>query len=474
METSLQHSTTAVLDVGKTLSKLSFWSADGRLLDRHERPNAVIEQAGARRLDVAGIGDWLLERLSSSAAPAPSTLVPVAHGAGVALLVGGQLAAAPLDYEQPPPPEVLEAYRAERDAFALTGSPLLPDGLNLGAQLYWLERQDRQAMQTAVLVPWAQYWSWFLSGVAGSEVTSLGCHTDLWNPGQRVFSPLARRRGWDTRFAPLRRADEVVGTLRPALADRTRLDRSVRVLCGLHDSNAALLAAKGLPELAGRDATVLSTGTWFIAMRSPREPSGPGALGGSPLPEGRDCLLNVDVEGRMVPSARFMGGRELEMLLGGDTPLLDRETEQSAMLAAVPRILGRAICILPTLKPGTGPCPNSAGGWQNEPQDRIERAAAAAIYAALVADVSLDLIGARDILLVEGRFARCEVFVRALASLRCCTRVFTAELHDDVPLGALRLVHPDLAPANRLRPVHPLPVDLLQMRDRWRKQMEAA
>ena len=71
-------------------------------------------------------------------------------------------------------------------------------------------------------------------------------------------------------------------------------------------------------------------------------------------------------------------------------------------------------------------------------------------------------------------FAVTYVFVRALASLRCCTRVFTAELHDDVPLGALRLVHPDLAPANRLRPVHPLPVDLLQMRDRWRKQMEAA
>lgn len=471
MRTSLQHSTTAVLDVGKTLSKLSFWSADGRLLDRHERPNAVIGQAGIRRLDVAGIGDWLLERLSS--VDPPGTLVPVAHGAGVALLVDGQLASAPLDYEESPPTDVLEAYRAERDAFALTGSPALPDGLNLGTQLFWLERLERQAMQRAVLVPWAQYWSWFLSGLACSEVTSLGCHTDLWSPEQRGFSPMARRRGWDRQFAPLRRADAFIGTLRPALADRMRIDRPVRVLCGLHDSNAALLAAKGFAELAGQDATVLSTGTWFIAMRSPRDCQGPGT-GAATLPEGRDCLLNVDVEGRMVPSARFMGGRELEMLLGSDTPLLDRETEQSAMLAAVPRILGRAICILPTLKPGTGPCPGSAGGWQNEPQDRIERAAAAAIYAALVADVSLDLIGAREILLVEGRFARCEPFVRALASLRRGTRIFTAELHDDVPLGALRLVHPDLAPANRLHPVHPLPVDLLQMRDRWRKQMEAA
>ena len=131
----LQPSTVAVLDVGKTLSKLSIWSPEGQLLERRQRTNLVQSGGGIRRLDVRGIGEWLVGELESLSAHRPSVLVPVAHGAAVALIQGEQLGADPLDYEQAPPPDVLAAYRAERDAFALTGSPALPEGLNLGAQL---------------------------------------------------------------------------------------------------------------------------------------------------------------------------------------------------------------------------------------------------------------------------------------------------------------------------------------------------
>ena len=41
----------------------------------------------------------------------------------------------PMDYEQPIPAAVRARYARERDTFEETGSPLLPDGLNLGAQL---------------------------------------------------------------------------------------------------------------------------------------------------------------------------------------------------------------------------------------------------------------------------------------------------------------------------------------------------
>ncbi len=461
----MQRGNIAVLDVGKTLSKLSFWSPDGRLLERVERPNLVREVSGIRRLDIDGIGAWLLDRLAALATYEPSALVPVAHGAGVAQLADGQLLAAPLDYEQSPPAEVLEAYRAERDAFPVTGSPALPAGLNLGAQLYWLERMDAHAMRRSTLVPWAQYWSWFLTGTARSEVTSLGCHTDVWNPRQRAFSPLARRRGWDQRFAPLIDAAAVVGTLRPELAHATGLDPALSVLCGLHDSNAALLAARGFREIAGHEATVLSTGTWFIGLRSLRDADADEPV---PLPEGRDCLLNVDVRGHAVPSARFMGGRELELLLGEESRLLDRESAQAELLAALPRVVQSAAMVLPTLAPGTGPYPHGVGRWLNQPQGRMERGAAAALYAALTVDASLDLIGSRGILLIEGRFARCEAFVRSLAGLRRDTRVFTAEVHDDVPLGALRLVNPALSPPGGLRAVPALEVDLQPARERWR------
>ena len=64
---------------------------------------------------------------------------PGGHGAAFAAIKGGKLAFAPLDYEQEIPVQTLCDYRAQRDDFAQTGSPALPRGLNIGAQLHWLE-----------------------------------------------------------------------------------------------------------------------------------------------------------------------------------------------------------------------------------------------------------------------------------------------------------------------------------------------
>ena len=112
------------------MSKVTLWSRDGRLLDRQVRPNALVEEAGLRRLDVEGIGSWLVETLAAHAGKPVEYLIPVGHGAGVAGLRDGALAFAPLDYEQAIPDEVMADYRRQRDAFSLTGSPALPDGLN--------------------------------------------------------------------------------------------------------------------------------------------------------------------------------------------------------------------------------------------------------------------------------------------------------------------------------------------------------
>ena len=240
----------------------------------------------------------------------------------------------------------------------------------------------------------------------------------------------------------------------------------MKVLAGLHDSNAALLAARGFPEIACNDATILSTGIWFIAMRLAAEP-----LTTAALHETRDCLVNVDTYGHAVPSARFMGGREIEIVIGIDTRRVDIKPDQPALLAMVPDIVRQGIMLLPTLAPGCGPFPTHAARWIGEPADGptdwYARRAAVSLYAALVADTSLDLIGARDRLLVEGRFADAEVFVRALAALRPHTAVYTANAHNDVSFGALRLINPDLVPQGSLTRVEPLEIDLAPYRSRW-------
>jgi sugar (pentulose or hexulose) kinase len=279
---------------------------------------------------------------------------------------------------------------------------------------------------------------------------------------------MADVRGWASMFAPLAKAGDVIGNLRPELAAQTGLRTSTRIYAGLHDSNAALLAARGFTEIADHEATVLSTGTWFIAMRSlGRAPK--SAVDLASLPEARDCLVNVDAFGAAVPSARFMGGREIETLIEIDTRRVDIKPDQPALLAAVPDILASGAMLLPTFAPGFGPYAAGQGRWINRPEDWFARRAAACIYAALVAETSLALIGTKRTLLVEGRFAEADVFVRTLASLRPDLAVYTANAHNDVSFGALRLINPDLQPDGTLSRVLPLDQDLTDYATRWQE-----
>ncbi|MDB5419824.1 MAG: carbohydrate kinase, partial [Phenylobacterium sp.] len=264
------------------------------------------------------------------------------------------------------------------------------------------------------------------------------------------------------RLAPLRRAGEVLGPVAPEWVRRSGLPADCQVFCGLHDSNAALLGGRGHAEFAAGEATVLSTGTWFVAMRSAGPARGPARL---ELDEGRDCLVNADAEGRAVPSARFMGGREAEQILGGDPAGPATET---ALVERVPQLLARGVQIHPSFAPGVGPFPGHRGGWSREPADPDDRRAALGLYLALMADASLELIGSRRCLLVEGRFAASPVFVRALASLRPTQQVYVCDADDDVAYGALRLVQPDRPPPSPLIPVRPLAASLTAYRALWR------
>jgi sugar (pentulose or hexulose) kinase len=466
---SVKQRAVIIIDIGKTLAKASLWASDGRLIARDTRPNARLVADRYAALDIDGIEAWLIEVLAGFAQMADvGAIIPVGHGAAAVLVKEGHVALPPMDYEASMSLEMRADYDALRSPFTETGSPSLPDGLNLGAQLYHLQALHPEAFAGAQILPWAQYWSWLLSGVAASEVTSLGCHTDLWNPASGEASTLARKMGWAAALPSLRKAGDVLGPIRPELAARTGLPDDAQIHTGVHDSNAALLAARAFPEIACGEATVLSTGTWFVAMRTPDV-----HVDLATLPEERDCLVNVDVFGQPVPSARWMGGREIEAQIGVDTRRVDIKPDQAALLAVVPNVISAGAMLLPGFAPGCGPFPGSAGRWINQPDDWFARRAAVCLYAAMVTNVSLDLVGARRVILIEGRFAEAEVFVRALASLRPEDAIYVANAHNDVSFGALRLLDPDLSPAGALVCVEPLETDLAPYHARWTESLAA-
>ena len=459
----MQQRAVIVIDIGKTLAKASLWASDGGLIARETRPNARRVADGYSALDIDGIEAWLIEVLARFAQVADGgAIIPVGHGAAAVLVKEGHASIPPMDYEAPMPPEMRANYDALRSPFAETGSPALPDGLNLGAQLYHLQTLHPATFEGAQILLWAQYWAWLLSGVAVSEVTSLGCHTDLWSPARGEASGLAKKMGWAAALPPLRKAGDVLGPITPEWAAKTGLPADTQIHTGLHDSNAALFAARAFAEIADGEATVVSTGTWFVAMRTPALPVDPAAL-----PDGRDCLVNVDAFGQPVPSARWMGGREIETQIGIDTRRVDIKPDQPALLAAVPGVVAAGAMLLPGFAPGCGPFPRSTGRWINQPEDWFARRAAVCLYAAMVTNISLNLIGARMAILIEGRFAEAEAFVRALASLRPQDAIYVANAHNDVSFGALRLLNPHLAPAGALVRVEPLKTDLALYHARW-------
>jgi sugar (pentulose or hexulose) kinase len=461
---------TVVLDVGKTRSKATLWDESAQCKAVRSRPNRQMNSGTMLTLDFAGTERWLERVLTEYATLGPVTaIIPVAHGAGVALIHRGRLQCAPLDYEWNGVAVDRAAYDKQRDSFAVTGSPALPAGLNMGIQLHWLESLQSADSRSGVIVPWAQYWAWLLSGVLASEVTSLGCHTDLWRPYESTPSALAVRRGWAERLAPLSAAGSVLGTLQPEWVRHTGLSPKVEIYCGLHDSNAALLDARAHGAVQGHDATVLSTGTWFIAMRSPL-PTGQTRV--EALPESRDCLLNVDATGAPVPSSRFMGGREIEILAETTVPPADDALPIDAQSSVI-RAIEAGEMILPCGVPGVGPFPVSKRAYATMPRSH-DIAPLAHLYAALLADVSLDLIGSCDTVLVEGRFAQAPIFVRALAALRSTTKILVSADENGVARGALRLANIKAASEAPLETASPLPIDLREYRQRWREAAERA
>lgn len=393
----------AVLDVGKTSVKLVLVdAASGSEVWSRSMPNRVRQDGPYPHADTEAIAAFLIDGLADVAAKNGFDALSITtHGATGALVGPVGLALPVLDYEHDGPDALAAEYERVRPAFAETFSPRLPGGLNLGAQLFWQSRTFPEPFaRAATVLTYPQYWAWRLTGVAATEATSLGCHTDLWAPGRGTFSSLVGRMGWGRLMAPVRSAFEVLGPLGPGMTRRIGLDHPVPVACGLHDSNASLL-----PHLQGQAGpqSIVSTGTWIVAF----------AIGGAldRLNPARDMLANVDAFGRPVASARFMGGREFDRLTGGRVEEPDAD--------CVASVLSRGVMALPSFAPGSGPFPHATGRWSEDERDLTppERTAAASLYAALMTATCLDLLGAAGLTTIEGPFARNTLYLRALAEL---------------------------------------------------------
>ncbi|RWN23028.1 MAG: carbohydrate kinase [Mesorhizobium sp.] len=383
----------AVLDFGKTNSKLFVFGQDGRIIDERRTQPKWVRQDGFSVLDEAALHHWALSAVADAVDGHGVEGVMVSgHGCTFALVDEAALTHPILDYEQEPPAEIAARIDRRIPDFSETFSPRLPLGFNYGRHMLWLQEVDPDAFAASKsILGYPQYWSWRLGGRAVSEVSYLGCHSHLWAPRSQDFSSLVDAQGWRDRMPAFERAGTVIGEQRLGAA-------VIAIHNGVHDSNAALHAYRR-QELG--PVTVVSTGTWVIVL-NPDCPL-------DALDRDRDMLVNVDVGGGPVPTIRFMGGREFATISAG---------WQGAIAGpVVQRVIDAGIMALPSFAPG-GPMSGHSGRLVGRAPNAEERAAAALLYVALMVDLCLDLIHSNNTVIVDGGLNTGGLLAGLLAQLR--------------------------------------------------------
>jgi sugar (pentulose or hexulose) kinase len=406
----------AVFDLGKTNAKLlGFGERTGQLLFDERTAQRSILADGLRVLDHQPLFDWLTATLAQlSERRSLAGLMVSTHGCTFALTAGDELAAPILDYEQPVPPEIDRQFAAEAPPFAESFTPNLPGGLNVGRHIYMREQMAPERFRQAdAILNYPQFWNWLFSGAKVSEISSIGCHSHLWRPRDGDFSSLVERRGWRPKFPLFRRAGEILG--------ETRIGgQSVPVHNGVHDSNAALYYYR---SLGYSDFTLISTGTWVIVFNQACPLEG--------LDETRDMLANVTVDRLPIATARFMGGREYEVIAAG--------SRAAASRASLQRAIDCGQFALPSFAPG-GPFPARAGVLRGPaPSSDEERAAIATLYVALMMDVVLDQLRSTNRIVLDGGLARNQALLGTLAALRPAQSIAHNVAAEGTAMGAAAL-----------------------------------
>ena len=317
----------AIFDIGKTNKKLFLFDEQYRIVwERSGVCAQIVDEDGEPCEDLALLTQWLYTSLAQVAALPDFHIKAInfsAYGASLVYIGGDGMPVAPLynylkPYPAPLKKKFYDTYGGEITFSMLTASPVL-DSLNSGMQLYRIkeERPDLYA-NIAFVLHLPQYLSFLLTGQACSDITSIGCHTNLWNFSQGGYHEWVYREGVIDKLAPILPSTTVLPVrLLPVVGQPDGLsglreqERPAGVGglaipfagIGLHDSSAAMI-----PYLESfREPFVLiSTGTWCISMNP---------FDDSPLTVAalqKDCLCYMSYQGRPVKASRLFAGYEHE------------------------------------------------------------------------------------------------------------------------------------------------------------------
>lgn len=282
----------AVFDIGKTNKKLFVFDDDYNVV--HET-SAHLEETkdedGDPCEDVHALTGWIGKTFSEIRSEVSAVNFST-YGASFVHLGTNGLPVAPLYNYLKPFPEDLKSqfyaqYGGEKSFAKITASPVL-GSLNSGMILYLLKhRKPRifEKIRRSLHLP--QYVSSLFTSTYCSDLTSIGCHTNLWDFSANQYHPWVHAEGIDSKLAPIKPSNISI------------VHDNMYSGIGLHDSSSALI-----PYLlhGSEPFVLLSTGTWCISMN----PFNHTPLTAAELE--KDCLCYLTFEGKPVKASRLFLG----------------------------------------------------------------------------------------------------------------------------------------------------------------------
>jgi Sugar (pentulose and hexulose) kinases len=292
----------AIFDVGKTNKKFLLFAEDYKIV--HEQAVQLEEtkdEDGFPCEDVFALTNWIKQSFEEITNDTRFEIKAVnfsAYGASFVYIDEHRRVIPPLyNYLKPFPQPLLqkfyETYGGQSEFSKITASPVLGN-LNSGMQLYrekWEKPIVFQQIKAALHLP--QYLSFALTSSLLSDITSIGCHTNLWNFEQNRYHEWVKIEGVQQKLPDIIPCNAIAGYV----------NKSIPVAGGLHDSSAALV-----PYLASfhEPFVLLSTGTWCISLN----PFNHSSLSDDELQ--KDCLCYLSYEGKPVKASRLFAGYEHE------------------------------------------------------------------------------------------------------------------------------------------------------------------
>lgn len=431
-----------IFDAGRTNKKVLLFDEDYRVVHEESVQLAeTIDEDGDPCEDVHGLTSWIRNTLTRILLKKEFSVRAVNFsGYGASFVCTDNLLnpVLPLyNYLKPFPDELREkfylTYGGEDEFSRQTCSPVL-GSLNSGMQLYRLkhERPGRySAIRYALHLP--QYLSAVVTGLPFSEITSIGCHTNLWHFRNNQYHPWVVREGLESILPPMTSSHAVV------------MKGNMVVGAGLHDSSSALIPyLKNFTE----PFVLLSTGTWSISLN----PFNSKPLSKEEL--GMDCVCYLSYRGDPVKASRLFAGHEYEQGIKRIAEFFHVSTEQ-VRNSVIPEFQR------PTRpEAGSGDITFSFNKANLREFDDYQQA-----NHALVSDIarcqflSTSLVvrdSAVTSIFVDGGFSKNKTFMRLLRYVFEGVKVSAASVAQASALGAALVIHEHWN-------TKPLPADLIRL-----------